>query len=52
MSGTGGSSRTPSSVPSVPGRHEDAIEDFNRLLTHARWDADLQRYVRTDLTTT
>jgi hypothetical protein len=23
-----------------------AIEDFNRLLTHARWDAANQRYIR------
>ncbi|MGW0647949.1 hypothetical protein ACWD4T_03955 [Streptomyces umbrinus] len=34
-------------VPCPPGT-EGAIEDYNRLITHARWDADEQRYVRTD----
>jgi hypothetical protein len=30
-----------------PADTPEATEDAFRLLTHARWDADLQRYVRT-----
>ncbi|MGW2706920.1 hypothetical protein [Streptomyces sp. NPDC001340] len=31
-----------------PAGTEGAIEDYNRLLSHARWDAAAQRYVRID----